>query len=226
MKNWSILIAIAFLPLVSYSQQRWDTIPFGPDHYRARYELFKKEPVVKEKIIFLGNSITEGGNWKKLLKDSSVINRGVSGDITFGVLNRLDEVIKRKPSKLFLLIGINDLAKGIPDEVVMQNIFTIVYRLRTGSPKTQIYVQSILPTNSTIPNPPLPEHINKGEHILVVNSQLKKYSEKLKFTYVDLYPKFLNAEGQLDTQYSGDGLHLNDAGYKQWVSVLKSLKLL
>jgi len=55
-----------------------------------------------------------------------VINRGIAGDITFGVLGRLDEVIARKPAKLFIKIGINDISKNIPDEIIVENILTMV----------------------------------------------------------------------------------------------------
>src|SRR5688572_12322326 len=81
------------------NQRIFDTIPFIPDHTRERVALFEKEPVVTGKIIFLGNSITEMGKWAALTGDNSVINRGIGGDITYGILRRLDDVIKRKPSK-------------------------------------------------------------------------------------------------------------------------------
>jgi len=63
------------------------------------------------------------------LNDSTVINRGIGGDITFDVLQRLDDVIKRKPSKLFILIGINDIGKDIPDAVIADNYRKIITRV-------------------------------------------------------------------------------------------------
>src|SRR5687767_4074179 len=72
-----------------------DTISYIHDHYAKRIALFEKEPVATGKIIFLGNSITEEGQWGKLTGDNTVINRGISGDITDGVLKRLADVIQR-----------------------------------------------------------------------------------------------------------------------------------
>ena len=216
------LLLFVFIPGCLIGQRTWDTIPFGPEGYKAALERFRKEALVKEKILFLGNSITEKGDWKKLLKDSTVINRGISGDITYGILYRLDEVVKRKPSKLFLLIGINDISRGIPDEVIMENIFSMVGRIKGGSPKTKIYIQSILPTNNSFPD--FPNHKNKDEHVVTVNAQLQKYGDRLGYTYVNLYSKFLDSESRLDAKYSTDGLHLNLAGYLHWVEILKSLK--
>ena len=222
MKKIFICIVLLFLPGYLLAQRTWDTIPYGPDYYRAQFEKFKKEPIVKGKVIFLGNSITEDGNWKKLLKDSTVINRGVSGDITFGILNRIDEVAKRQPSKLFLLIGINDIAKNIPDEVIMENIFSIVGKVRGISPKTKIFVQSILPTNNSFPDSP--NHKNKDDHVVTINAQLQKYGDRLQYTYVDLYSKFTDSESRLDAKYTADGLHLNAVGYMHWVDILNNLK--
>jgi len=209
---------------ISYGQKAWDTIPNMPQHYQERLAVFKKEKVATGKVVFLGNSITEGADWKKLLRDSTVINRGISGDITFGVLNRVDDVIKLKPSKLFILIGINDLNKEIPDEVVMQNIFTLVRTIKSGSRDTKIYIQSILPVNKTFKN--FPKNYDKEEHITTVNDQLKKLSNHFGYTYVDLYNNFTNTARQLDEKYSYDGLHLNAAGYSRWVEILKSSKYL
>ena len=222
MKKNFIFLFVFLFPAYLLAQRTWDTIPYGPDYYRAQYEKFKKEAVVKGKVIFLGNSITEAGNWKKLLKDSTVVNRGISGDITFGILNRIDEVVNRQPSKLFLLIGINDIAKNIPDEVIMENIFSIVSKVRGLSPKTKIFVQSILPTNNSFPDSP--DHKNKDDHVITVNAQLQKYGDRLQYTYVDLYSKFTDNESRLDAKYTVDGLHLNAMGYIHWVDILNNLK--
>ena len=91
------------------NQNLYDTVPNMVDHYKERVELFAKEPVVTGKVMFLGNSITEGGNWGELLGDKSIINRGIGGDVTFGIMKRLDDVVIRRPSKIFILIGINDI---------------------------------------------------------------------------------------------------------------------
>jgi lysophospholipase L1-like esterase len=222
----TILCLFGFLLTSSaFAQQRtYDTVPNLPEHYWVRMEKFKKETNIQGKTVFLGNSITEGGNWKKLLKDSTVINRGISGDNTFGVIARIDEIIKLKPSRLFILIGTNDLSKSIPDEVVIENIFSIVSRIKAGSPNTKIFVQSILPVNETVEK--FPTQFNNESHILIINDQLSHYAERLRYTYVDLYNKFLDEQGKLKASYTFDGLHLNASGYQHWVEILKSLKYL
>ena len=206
----------------AFSQAAYDTLPNLPDHYKERLEKFRKEPVTSGKILFLGNSITEGGNWRKLLKDSSVINRGISGDNTFGVLQRLDEITRYKPSSVFLLIGVNDLSKNIPNSRIIENIFSIVSKIRTSSPKTKIFVQSLLPVNPSVTN--FPPRFSKQGSILEINGQLKKYSDALHYIFVDIHSRFLDKQNLLDARFTYDGLHLNAAGYAQCVEYLKKSK--
>lgn len=218
MIGWFVLVSL------SGFSQAYDTLPYKPENYNVRLAAFRNEPPSSGGIIFLGNSITETGDWKKLLKDPTVLNRGISGDVSFGILNRLDEVIRHKPSKIFLLIGINDLSKGIPKSVIIQNIFSIVGRLHGELPKTEIFVQSILPVNPRHKN--FPAGYGKENDIRETNAQLSKYSDALKYTFVDIYNQFLDNSLQLDLKFTPDGLHLNAAGYVHWVDYLKKQKFL
>jgi len=220
-----LLIALSLAAMRGTAQSMtYDTLPNMPAHYLQRVEAFRHEPVVTGKVMMVGNSLTEGGDWKKWLNDTSVINRGIGGDVTFGVLRRLPDITERKPSKLFLLIGINDLSRNTPDEVIMENIFTIASKIRGRSRKTKIFVQSILPTNDTFKNLEK-KFLGKGEHIVAINEQLRKYAAKMHYTFVDLYSHVVDGEGRLDARYTTDGLHLNAAGYKVWVEWLKKENL-
>ena len=74
--------------------------------------------------LFLGDSLTEYGNWRELFPGLDIKNRGIAGDTTDGVLHRLDGITALSPDKIFLMIGINDLLMGrsvkrifVPDEV-------------------------------------------------------------------------------------------------------------
>jgi lysophospholipase L1-like esterase len=225
MKPLSLFVLLFSISPAFAQTKSYDTLPNMPEHYVMRYQLFQKEPVTTGRIIMVGNSITEGGNWKALLKDTTVINRGISGDVTFGVLNRLKEITDRKPSKLFLLIGVNDLSRNTPDEVVIENIFNIIGKIHSQSPMTAIYIQSILPTNETFKNLNK-AFIGKSEHVKTINGQLKKYAKKMKYRYVDLYSNFLDADGRMDSKFTYDGLHLNATGYDHWIEILKKEKYL
>ena len=225
MKSIFLFFLLGFSISVFAQKKTYDTLPNLPEHYVTRYQLFQKEPIVTGRVVMVGNSITEGTDWKRLLNDTTIINRGISGDVTFGVLNRLKEITDRKPSKLFLLIGVNDLSRNTPDEVIIENIFSIVGKIHSQSPATAIYIQSILPLNESLKNL-YQAFREKGEHVKTINSQLKKYDKKLKYTYVDLYSNFLDADGKMDAKFTYDGLHLSATGYNHWVEVLKKGKYL
>jgi lysophospholipase L1-like esterase len=222
MKKTLLLLLVAFTQLCNAqvtNQRLFDTIPFLPEHYARRVAQFEKEPVVTGKIIFLGNSITEGGPWAELTGDRSVINRGIGGDITFSVLARLADIIRRKPSKIFILIGINDIGKDIPDAVIADNCKKIIERLKAGSPDTKIYLQSILPLNPLYPG--FPQHYDKQDHVIKTNELLRQAASSSKITFINLYPLFLNDRHYLDEKFTGDGLHLNRPAYERWISYLK-----
>ena len=201
------------------NQNVTDTTPFIPEHTPQRIAKFKTEPVITGRIIFLGNSITEMGNWQKVLNDTTIVNRGIAGDITYGVLKRLKDITDRRPSKLFILLGINDIGKDIPDAVIADNYLKIVREVHAKSPETKIYVQSILPLNPTLPR--FPQHYDKEEHVLSVNKLLKANAGAGNYTFIDIFHLFVNAEQRLDAKYTYEGLHLKPEAYVIWTDYLK-----
>lgn len=76
---------------------------------------FEVLPVLPGDTVFLGDSITEGGSWHELFPSSRVRNRGIGGEVTTGVLGRVNQISRGAPSQVFLLIGTNDLAFGIAE---------------------------------------------------------------------------------------------------------------
>jgi lysophospholipase L1-like esterase len=132
-------------------------------------------PVMQGEVIFLGNSITDGAEWSELFNSTTVLNRGISGDRTLGILNRLDEVTKRKPSKLFLLIGTNDLAGDILVQDVVDNTLLIAQIVKKESPGTKLYIQSILPVSDHYHL--FGSHTRNGKKILAVNKALQENAD-------------------------------------------------
>lgn len=216
---WLFLLTI--IPNTIFSQVVWDSTA-RPAVYESCVGVFQSLDQSKKDIIFLGNSITFWGKWSEMLGMSHVKNRGIPGDITFGMLEFLDDIIKGKPAKVFIMIGINDLAKGIPDSIILQNYKRIIHRIKTGSSSTKIYFQTLLPTNDTFGG--MTNHCNKKSHILHINTVLKEMADTEGIVVIDLYPYFINEFGKMKEEYTWDGVHLTAEGYKQWVKVLKSGK--
>lgn len=196
---------------------KWDST-YRPGKYVELVAKFKADPKSKKDFVFLGNSITAGTDWAKLLDLPQAKNRGISGDITFGVLERLQDVIDGKPAKIFILIGINDISRNIPDSVILRNYKMIIARIRKGSKKTKIYFNTLLPVNAAFEK--FKNHYGKDEHILWLNDEIRKFAAK-NVTVIDLYPNFTDQDKHLRAELTKDGLHLIPAGYQVWADFLK-----
>jgi len=205
------------LGIVQAQEVKWDST-YRPGKYVELAAKFKADPKSKKDIVFLGNSITAGTDWAKLLDLPQAKNRGISGDITFGVLERLQDVIDGKPSKVFILIGINDISRNIPDSVILRNYKTMISRIRKGSKNTHIYFNTLLPVNSAFEK--FKNHYGKDEHILWLNDEIRKFTAK-NVTVIDLYPNFTDQDKHLRAELTKDGLHLIPAGYQVWADFLK-----
>ena len=167
-------------------------------------------------IILLGDSITAKFPTDTLLKEYSVINKGISGDRTDLVLGRLTrDVLHLKPSALFLLIGTNDMASGYSNNSILVNYERIIFRITKNIPVVQLFVQSILPTRNIANRP--------QERIQLLNVEIHKLAMKYGAKYLDIYPLFLNGSGELAENFSDDGLHLTFAAYKAWADYLKQI---
>lgn len=193
---------------------------FRTTYYEQRRTLFESLPNTRNEIVFLGNSITDGGEWTELFRNKRIKNRGISGDTTEGVLFRLREITESKPSKVFLLIGINDLARGISPDSVLSNIIRIAETIMIQSHKTKVYVQSILPVNPDFGK--FTGHCSKTVELIQINSKLKEWCSRSNANYIDLFTHFSNeTDNHMDPAFTNDGLHLTGPGYLKWVEILK-----
>ena len=185
-------------------------------YYYHRKEHFESLPDTENEIIFLGNSITDNAEWWELFEDTHVKNRGIGGDDTDGVLERLGEVTSSRPDKIFIMIGTNDLAYMKSAEHVLTNYAKILDRIEQDSPGTRIYIQAILPTDDAI------HTLRKNADIRGLNESLEAMATERGHTYLDLYNPFAGEDGKLNPDYSLDGLHLNGAGYQLWKELIEN----
>ncbi len=176
----------------------------------------KPEADAASKIVFLGDSITFLEDWNVLFGVSDIENAGISGNTTDDVLNRLESVIDHKPEKLFLMIGINDLLRGKDVADVLVNYEKIVQTIRSQSPHTTVYIQSVLPVNNDISKYGSVD----SQKIIDLNNGLNIFAAKNKILFIDLYPYFCGSDNKLYRGYAKDGLHLNSHGYAMWKKVI------
>ena len=177
-------------------------------------------PVTSDDVIFLGNSITNGAEWGELFDNPHVKNRGISGDTSMGVYDRLDAILSGQPAKIFLLIGINDVSRGTSADTIVKRIGMIARKIKRDSPSTKLYLQSVLPVTDYYKK--FNGHTSHAAVIPDINKGLKELAKKEKLTYVDLYSHFLDKKtGKMNIEYTNDGLHLLGKGYLKWVEIVK-----
>lgn len=180
-------------------------------------DLFASRPVESSHIVFLGDSHTEMFGTSEFF-GAHVLNRGISGDSTGGVVLRLQEVTERKPKKIFLQIGINDLLQGFPLARTEANYQTILERIKRDSPNTVVYVQNLLPSSFG----PLHNAVFRMQ-VQEMNTFLEALAKQHQVEFIDLYSLF-QTEGRLNPLFdSGDELHLNAAGYALWARAIEDL---
>lgn len=180
----------------------------------------KKIVTVSPNYLFLGDSITDFYDLEKYFPDEPVVNSGISGNTTEDILKNMKKrVYQYNPSKVFLLIGTNDLLREKSPDEIFQNIKKIIESIKTERGKATIYVESIYPVNSEMEDSGAANR--KNEDIQEINEKLYAYCKAENIEFIDMYKLLQDENRNLKEDYTKDGLHLNDEGYK---IVTKKLK--
>ena len=162
------------------------------------------------------------GSWAEFFQNSNIKNRGISGDITEGILFRISEITESQPLQVFLMIGTNDLANGKTKEFTFNHICKIVKEINIQSPRTDVIVQSLFPVNPEFEK--FSGHTGNTEKIKWINQKLSIWCSKNETIYIDIFQHLKNYNDDLlNTSYSYDGLHLNGSGYKVWADAIRHL---
>lgn len=188
-------------------------------YYASREKLYTALEGTSYDVVFFGNSITEGGPWQELIgRKYTIGNRGIGGDNTFGMKARIAHIVKDKPKRIFLMMGINDVGRGLPTEWTLANWEAIIKIIQRESPKTKIYAQSTLPLNESVLK--YDYLLNREAGIRRLNEGIERLAKTYKLTFVNV-KEVLADDYILKAEYTGDGIHLNTDGYLRWVKYLK-----
>jgi len=216
MKSITLFLLILILSFESFAQEKtrrkWLT------YYEQKKSTFESLPNDEDEIIFLGNSITEGCEWNELFDDDRIKNRGISADVAEGIFLRLDEVTESKPLKIFLMIGINDLAFGYSIDEILQFYNKILNKIKEDSPKTKTYIQSVLPINESFGK--FSAYDTLSNVIIKLNLKLEKLAQDQSLEFINLHESFL-LNNRLNPKYTNDGLHLTGKGYLLWKRLIE-----
>lgn len=210
MKRIFFLTTVCFGTLLS--QIPYDSLYLKSTVYKNQTEMFAMSKMKEADIVFLGNSITAGGNWNDLLGRERIANRGIGGDNTLGMLHRLQYVYELHPKLCFIMTGINDLYADAPVELIFKNYCAVIDTLR---------IHKIIPViQSTLHvNPKWKRTEEKNPLVKQLNDLLKEYALKNSITFVDVNA-VLSSNGVLRDECTTDGVHLTAAAYGAWRELL------
>ncbi len=172
--------------------------------------------------VLLGDSLSMWFPQELLPTDRNWLNQGISGETSAGVLQRVALLDQIQPQTILLMIGINDLIKGVSNETILNNQRQILHYLRLVHPQTQIVAQSILPHAGAETTWEGREKLLtiSNQRIRQLNQQLQAIATEEGVNYLHLYPLFTNERNDLRPDFTTDGLHLNERGYLIWRSAL------
>src|SRR5690606_7230421 len=121
---FSLLYAVNLLAQTNNTSQ---DSTYNNWYYVSRENLYQELKHLKYDVVFFGNSIAERGPWQELIgRKYKIGNRGIGGDNTFGMKARIADVVKSKPKKIFLMMGINDVGRGLHCAWSLQNYEEII----------------------------------------------------------------------------------------------------
>ena len=185
---------------------------------KNNYSFLNKKHTMENQTVLLGDSITDFFNWYELFYDFSkssgqaVYNRGISGDTTDRLLERLQEnVLDIKPKNLVLLIGTNDIGRGLPLSLSIENLENIINATKECCPDINFIIEAVYPINENMRDMFEKRSNNKiGE----MNKEFIRICEKYDCVWLDFTDKLKDENGNLKKEYTYDGLHINAQAYE------------
>ena len=152
-----------------------------------------------------------------------VYNRGIAGDVTEGLLARMEEsIFALEPRKVFINIGTNDISRdGYVREALLDNYRRILEQIRRRLPACRVYVLSYYPVNCTLPGMrPDAFGARTNEELRAVNAALRGLAGELGCRYVDVSTCLEDEKGNLRADYTIEGMHLYAGAYRVVLDVL------
>lgn len=178
----------------------------------------------KGQIVFIGDSITD----LYVLDDHyadlplATYNRGIGGDTTEGVLNRLQvSAFDIQPAAIVLMIGTNDINMGEEHSAIVQRYGQIIDEIYAALPDVKLYCMSVIPQNEQIEAYSSLKVAQTTQKILALNQDIQILAQQRGATYLDLFSLLADENNRLMQAYSDDGLHLNSRGLSVWSELMK-----
>lgn len=179
-------------------------------------------PAEAKRVVFMGDSITDGWKLAESFPGKPYVNRGISGQTTSQMLVRMwPDVIRLKPAALIILAGTNDVSRNTGPQTLQ--MITDNYQAMAELAKVhgiKVIFCSVMPVSDYTPRPQTVRR--PPADILKLNAWLKEYAAATGVGFADYYGATVDEKGLLKDGYSGDGLHPNAKGYELMAPVAEA----
>jgi lysophospholipase L1-like esterase len=186
----------------------------------SSFDFHYKNEVENPAIIMFGNSIVRRADWQDLLDRKDVINRGISGDKTYCMCQRLSYLKGKRAKIWFIEGGINDLPQATTDSIVNQyNKIVSFVRSEGAVPVINlVFYTTPIRWSAAFKKTRFPA---LNDSIAVLNKKLTKYAAEQKIDVIDLN-SVISPNHVMEAQFTVDGIHLSGKGYLEWTKMINS----
>ena len=196
-----------------------------------KLERYGKLNLTAEKgcVLFAGSSLMEMFPVEKFAHEdklpATVYNRGIGGFITDELISAVDTcIIDLAPKKLFINIGTNDISDASRSmEQIMSNYALILDKVTKAVPGVKLYLIAYYPVNYNAATPEMKPCllIRSNEKITRANAEVKKLAERFGASYIDVNAPLKDENGDLRAEYTIEGMHINENGYRSIYPLVK-----
>ncbi|MFH7379286.1 hypothetical protein I5195_15415 [Klebsiella aerogenes] len=208
--KYSNIIASLVFICFSCNHSNADTSVKNSPAYLNVKKTHSRHPGKYDYIMF-GDSITKNGKWNNLIPGYLIGNRGISGDDTSGMLDRINDIERTGAKTVFIMAGTNDVTRKVPPEEIAKNIILMTNHMKQKN--INVIIQSTILSGD--------KRKRKNTSINKINDLLKAFSSKSGTPFLDLNA-ILSPNGVLKMEYTSDGTHLNTSGYEVWSKILRA----
>jgi|TARA_B110000879_G_C11111131_1_gene487485 lysophospholipase L1-like esterase len=201
-KNITVPVENTTVPVENQNNPRWINAVRLFEHFSPKAD-----------VAFVGDSITNAGRWNEFFPSLKVVNRGISGDIASDILLRIDSILSTEPSKVFIMVGINDIHRSLSVSKILENYELIVNALMESN--VEVVIQSTIQCEVSVCG------VQRVASVNELNNGLKQLAIKNGAKFHSLGD--LSDSSGLNSKYTSDGIHLTAKGYIYWVGRLEPL---
>jgi lysophospholipase L1-like esterase len=190
--------------------------------YKTQNDVLLIQPIDENRIVFMGNSITEGwsNHHPDFFKNKAYINRGISGQTTPQMLIRFkQDVVNLQPKVVVICAGTNDIAGNTGPsslKMIVDNITSMAEIAKVNNIK--VVIASVHPAYDY----PWKKGLQPNEKIPMLNDLLKEYAAKSNCIYLDYFTAMVDDKNGLRSDLGSDGVHPNKKGYEIMAPLAKA----